>query len=236
MTMAMTFELTATKREELGSSANRRLRRLDNRVPAVIYGGGIDKSPESISLNHDHVVVALEHEAFYSHILTIKVDGHDQKVIIKGLQRHPFKRKIVHLDFLRINPNAKVTMRIPLHFKGDLLAPGIAAGGTINHLMADLEISCLPKDLPEFIEVDLSHLQLDEVLHVHQLVLPTGVEPAHAKVRDAIVASPRASIEEATAAAAAEKKDAKPAAKPAAKAAPAKAAPAAKPAAAPKKK
>lgn len=231
------FELTATPRTEHGTSASRRLRRQDNRVPAVIYGGGLDKSPESISLNHDHIVVALENERVYSHILTLKVDGKDQSVIIKGLQRHPFKRKITHVDFLRINPNEKVIMRVPLHFKGDTVAPGVKdSGGTISHLMADLEIRCLPKHLPEHIDVDVSEMKLDEVLHVSDLKLPEGVEPAHAKSRDAVVVSihtPRgATAEEAPA----EGEAAKPATKPAAGKAPAKAAAPAAKAAAPAKK
>lgn len=169
------FELDAIKRDTHGSAAARRLRNKENMVPAVIYGG--DSTPESISLNHDKIVVALSHEAFYSHVLTLNVDGKSEKVVIKALQRHPYKSKVLHADFLRVKANEKLIMNIPLHFKGAEEAPGAKEqNGVITHHINDVEVSCLPANLPEFIDVDISQMKLDDVLHLSHLKLPKGVE------------------------------------------------------------
>ena len=173
--MAAVFELEATTRNETGKANVRRMRRLENRVPAIIYGAGKDN--EVISLDHTAVQTALKHEAFYSHILTIKVDGKAQKTVLKDLQRHPFKPKIMHMDFLRVSATEKLTMQVPLHFKGEDVAPGVKiGGGEISHLMNEVEIQCLPADLPAFIEADLSAIELNQSLHLSELTLPKGVE------------------------------------------------------------
>lgn len=170
--MAVTFELDAQKRDDQGKGASRRLRRADA-VPAVIYGAG--KPAQSISLNHNKVILALEHEAFYSHILTIKIDGVAEQAILKAVQRHPYKPKVQHLDFLRVNANEKLHTKVALHFVNEAGSPAAKAGGLVHHDMTDVEITCLPKDLPEFIEVDLAGLQLNQIIHLSELKLPAGV-------------------------------------------------------------
>lgn len=167
------FELEATAREDIGKGASRRLRH-SNLVPAVVYGAG--EAPLSLTLNHDKLTVALKHEAFYSHIVTLKHGKKAEKVIIKALQRHPSKPRIQHIDFLRIRADQKLKMNVPLHFLGEENAPGIKEGGIFQHLMTDVEVTCLPADLPEFIEVDVSDLALDQSIHLSQLNLPKGVE------------------------------------------------------------
>ncbi len=171
--MASSFELNANIRQDMGKGASRRLRR-DNKVPAVLYGGG--QEAVSLTLQHNTLVHNLENEAFYSHILTVNVDGKAEKAVLKDLQRHPFKPSIIHLDLQRVNENEKLRMNVPVHFMGEDVAPGVKAGGAIQHLANDVEISCLPKDLPEFIEADLSTLNIDETLHLSDLKLPQGVE------------------------------------------------------------
>ena len=127
--------------------------------------------------------MALENEAVYSSILSLSIDGKAIQVVLKDLQRHPFKSRVLHADFLRINANEKLTMSVPLHFLGEDVAPGVKEGaGMISHLMTELEIKCLPANLPEYIEVDISTLQLDHALHLSDIKLPNGVELAHAIV------------------------------------------------------
>jgi large subunit ribosomal protein L25 len=167
------FELEAVVREDIGKGASRRLRHT-NAVPAVVYGAG--EAPLSLTLNHDKVSVALAHEAFYSHIVTLKHGKKSEKVIIKALQRHPSKPRIQHIDFLRIRADQKLKMNVPLHFLGEDKAPGVKEGGVFQHLMTDIEVSCLPDNLPEFIDVDVSNLALDQSIHLSQLQLPNGVE------------------------------------------------------------
>ncbi len=170
--MAITFELDAQKRDDQGKGASRRLRHADS-IPAVIYGAG--KPAQSITLNHNKVILALEHEAFYSHILTIKIDGKAEQAILKAVQRHPYKPKVQHLDFLRVDANAKLHTKVTLHFVNEAGSPAVKAGGLIHHDMTDVEISCLPKDLPEFIEVDLSNLAVNQIVHLSDIKLPAGV-------------------------------------------------------------
>lgn len=173
--MSNAFELSAEKRECYGKRANRRLRRLENKVPAIVYGGG--KASQALMLNHDEAIVALQEEAFYSHILTVNVGEDKEQVVLKAVQRHPYKNKVSHLDFLRVKSGEKLTMQVPLHFIGEDVAPGVEQqAGVVNHHLNDVEIRCLPKDLPEFIEVDLSNMALDQVLHLSDLKLPVGVE------------------------------------------------------------
>jgi len=172
--MSMNFELNASVRHDLGKGASRRLRQ-ENKVPAVIYGGGGEPMP--LVLEHNKVLHSLEREAFYSHILTINIDGKTEKAVLKDLQRHPFKPAVLHLDLQRVNETEKLRMHVPLHFIGEDVAPGVKqSGGVVSHLINDVEIDCLPKDLPEFIQVDVSSLQLNETVHLSDLKLPAGVE------------------------------------------------------------
>lgn len=173
--MSVSFELNAELRSDMGKGASRRLRRDADKVPAVIYGAG--KDALSISLLHKDMFLNLEHEAFYSHVLTIKVDGKTEKVILKDLQRHPYKARILHADFLRVDESAKLHKKVPLHFLNEASAPGVkTAGGSVDRSVSEVEIICLPQDLPEFIEVDLGNLELNQVLHLSDLKLPKGVE------------------------------------------------------------
>lgn len=169
------FELNAEKRADIGKGASRRLRRLQDKVPAILYGG--EKEPLAITLEHRQVLKALENEAFYSHILTIKVGGKTEKVVLKDIQRHAFKPKVVHMDFQRVSGKTKLHMHVPLHFINEDIAPGVkTGGGMVNHLLTDVEVVCLPADLPEYIEVDLAKLDVNQALHLSDLKLPKGVE------------------------------------------------------------
>lgn len=170
---AITFELDAEVRENIGRGASRRLR-VANKVPAVVYGAG--EQPLSLILDHNKTMHALSHEAFYSHILTINIGKKSEKVILKAMQRHPAKPRILHMDFLRVRADQKLHMHIPLHFKGEEEAPGVKEGGVFSHVISDVEVSCFPADLPEFIEVDVSSMTLNDVLHLTNIKLPKGVE------------------------------------------------------------
>jgi large subunit ribosomal protein L25 len=173
--MADVFELAAEIRTELGKSESRRLRRLAEKVPAIIYGAGKECQPVTIS--HRQISVALKNEAFSSHILTLNVNGAQEKVVLKALQRHPYKPKILHADFMRVSATEKLTMNVPIHFLNEETAPGVKVdGGIISRLVTDLEIRCFPGDLPEYIAVDLATLQLGESIHLSQISLPKGVE------------------------------------------------------------
>ncbi len=192
------FELVAELRDVQGKGASRRLRRLEDRVPAIVYGG--DQEPTLLSLDHKKVIHALENEAFYSHILSLNVNGKSQQVILKALQRHPYKRHAInHMDFLRIRPTDKIHMRIPIHFINADTAPGIKKGGIITHQMMDIDIRCIASELPEFIEVDLGHLDLDQSIHLSDLKLSSNMESvALSHGNDQAIAAlhlPRAALE-----------------------------------------
>lgn len=172
--MAAKINLTAEERLKTGKRASRRLRRGD-KVIATIYGA--QKPPASIKLEFKNVLKALEDPAFYSSILTLHVDKQpEEKVVVKAIHRHPYKSQIIHMDFLRIDPKEKLTMMVPLSFKGETLAPGVKAGGVVSRLINEIEIRCLPADLPENIEVDLSGLEMGQYFYLSNLKLPTGVE------------------------------------------------------------
>lgn len=195
------FELAAEERKETGTGASRRLRR-ENKIPAVLYGGG--KDPQSISLDHETLVHQAENEAFYSQILTINLGKSKERAIVKELLRHPYKPKLLHLDLQRVSDKEKVRVNVPLHFIGEDKAPGVKlAKGIVNHLMTNIEIACLAKDLPEYIEVDLSELKENESVHVSDIKLAPGIEiPALAAGNDQPVASihvPRGAGEETAA-------------------------------------
>jgi large subunit ribosomal protein L25 len=172
--MSNAFELNATVRADLGKGASRRLRRLAEMVPAIIYGEGIPAV--NISIPHKDIQKALTNEAFYSHIITLHVDGKPEQVVIKALQRHPAKPRIMHADFQRVSADRAIVVAVPLHFINEDKCKGVKiGGGSIIKALNELQISCLPKDLPEFIEVDLSDLGLGEAIHISQIKLPKGV-------------------------------------------------------------
>jgi large subunit ribosomal protein L25 len=171
--MSDTFSIDAQPRSDEGKGASRRLRR-QGLVPGIIYGGA--KKPEMISLVHNELVQHLEHEAFYSHILTVNVGEKAQQVILKDLQRHPAKPFVMHVDFQRVSAKKKLKTHVPIHFVGEDVAPGIKMGGAASHHVTDVEITCLPKDLPEYIEVDLSQMEVGGAVHLSELQLPAGVE------------------------------------------------------------
>ena len=172
--MSDEFNLIADFREDQGKGASRRLRR-EGKVPAVIYGAG--RPPRSLSFDHNKVLRELENESFYSSVLNIKVGEKSQAAVVKDIQRHPSKPIILHMDFQRIVEDEEIRMNVPLHFIGGDTAPGVKLeGGTVSQLMTDVEVSCLPKNLPEFIEVDISELNVGEMVHISELKLPKGVE------------------------------------------------------------
>ncbi|STX41151.1 50S ribosomal protein L25 [Legionella donaldsonii] len=171
-----TIVLEAEARKDIGKGASRRLRRLENKVPAVLYGG--DKKPQSIHLLHNKVVKALESESIYSSVFDLKVDGKVEHVILKALQRHPYKPVILHMDLQRVSPKDVLVKQIPIHFTNEETSKGVKAGGIISHTMVHVEVKCQVKDLPEFIEVDMANVGMDDVIHLSDLKLPKGVQLA----------------------------------------------------------
>ena len=169
--MAISFELNAEPRTDTGKGASRRLRHA-GKVPAIMYGG--NKEPESLTLDHNEVIRNLEHEAFYSHILTIRVGGTSTRAVMRDLQRHPSKPFVQHMDLMRVSESEKLKMHVPLHFIGEDTAPGVKAGGMVSHEIIEVEVECLPRDLPEYIEVDVSGLDVGDSLHLSDLVMPAG--------------------------------------------------------------
>jgi large subunit ribosomal protein L25 len=170
--MAISFELNAEPRSDTGKGASRRLRHA-GKVPAIMYGGG--KDPESLTLSLNEVIRNLENEAFYSHILNVKVGSAKTRAVLRDLQRHPSRPIIMHMDLQRVSESEKIKMNVPLHFKGEDLAPGVKAGGLVSHELVEVEIECLPRDLPEYIEIDISALEIGDSLHLSDLVVPEGV-------------------------------------------------------------
>ena len=194
------YEIKAEPRTELGKGASRRLRRT-GRIPGTVYGAS--KEPQSISLSHDEVLHQLDREAFYSSVLTLNVDAQSEQVVVKDLQRHPYKPDILHIDFLRIDAKQKIIMRVPLHFMNEQQCIGVKSeGGVIGRIMTELEVSCLPGDLPEYIEVDMADLHVGESVHLSDIVLPEGVEihallsGGDASASVATVSLPKGTIEE----------------------------------------
>jgi large subunit ribosomal protein L25 len=169
------FALNAEVRSDLGKGASRRLRRNASLVPAVIYGG--DKAPQSVSLLAKDVAKLLENEAAYSHVITLNFGDAAETVLIKALQRHPAKSFVLHIDFLRAVADHKLTTSVPLHFINAETADAVKLqGGEVSHTISEVEVSCLPKDLPEFIEVDLAKVALGQTVHLSDLTVPAGVE------------------------------------------------------------
>jgi large subunit ribosomal protein L25 len=195
--MKESFVITAESRSAQGKGASRRLRHT-GRIPAILYGG--KSEPQSITVDHNELSKHLKTEAFYSHILTVNLDGKPEQAVLKDLQRHPVRDEIMHMDLLRVLADQLLRMHVPLHFKGGEVAPGVkTGGGIIEHHLIQVEVECLPKDLPEFLEVDLSALNVNEAVHLSQLKLPEHVALVQLKHgNDASVAAvhlPRAVVE-----------------------------------------
>ncbi len=170
------FEIEAELRHDRGKGASRRLRRA-GKFPGVVYGAHQDAV--AIQLPHNEMLLHTQHEAFYSHILTLKIDGKGERVVVKDIQRHPYKPFLQHMDFLRVSETETLTVRVPLHFVNEERCAGVKQeGGVIAHLMADLEVTCLPRDLPEYIEVDVAELNVGDTIHLGELKMPAGVEIA----------------------------------------------------------
>ena len=172
--MSEDFDLIAEIREDQGKGASRRLRR-EGKVPAIIYGAG--RPPRQLAFDHNRVIQQLENESFYSSILSIKVGEKSQAAIVKDIQRHPAKQQVMHMDFQRIVADEKIKMNVPIHYINAEISPGVKiGGGSVSQLVNDVEVSCLPKDLPEYFEVDIAELDLNQMLHLSDIKLPDGVE------------------------------------------------------------
>ena len=166
------FKLDASVRTDLGKGASRRLRRED-KLPGIIYGG--EEAPVSITLDHNKVNNSADFEAFYSHVLEINLDGKVVEVLVKDMQRHPFKPKITHIDFQRVIAGQDVHTNVPLHFVNEEKSAAVKAGGIAEHHVTEIEVTCQPKDLPEFIEVDMAAVEMGQTVHLSDLTLPAGV-------------------------------------------------------------
>jgi large subunit ribosomal protein L25 len=172
--MSKNLEIKAQSRKDEGKGASRRLRRAAY-VPAVVYGG--DQAPESIQIEHNTILLAAKNESFFSSVLDLNVDGKVQKVLVRDWQKHPFKQLMMHMDFLRIDENAKLRANVPLHFLNQETSPaGKMSGVVISHNLTEVEVTCLPKDLPAFIELDLGSIEAGDIVHLSQLKLPPNVE------------------------------------------------------------
>jgi large subunit ribosomal protein L25 len=185
------FKLDAAVRDDQGKGASRRLRREAGLVPAIVYGG--KKKPEPITVEYKELIKHLDNEAFYSHVIELSVDGKAQDVILKDLQRHPAKPVIYHADFLRVSKTKKLRMNVPIHFVNAETSKGVKLqGGIVTHSMTELEISCLPANLPEYIEVDLADVEIGQIVHISDITMPSGVESvalSHGSDHDLAVAT-----------------------------------------------
>ncbi len=172
--MSQPIEINASLRTELGTGASRRLRRLGEQVPGIIYGG--DQAPQPVTLSANEFTKAMQQEAFLSQIVNVRVEGTQQQALVRDLQLHPVNERVLHVDFLRVEADRPIQTNVPLHFVNEAKCVGVrTGGGSIAHNLVDVEISCLPKDLPEFIEVDVAELEVGHALHLSDLQLPQGV-------------------------------------------------------------
>lgn len=209
----MEIEVIAAKRELQGTGASRRLRHA-GKVPGIVYGG--EAAPVQIELDHNALYHALRKEAFHASVLTLNVDGAKESVLLRDSQWHPYRQQVLHVDFQRVVKGQKIHVKVPLHFVNAETCPGVkTGGGKPHHIMTEIEVQCLPRDLPEFIEVDMGKMEVDTAIHANQLVLPKGVElVAHIHAEDPTVASvntPKvAAVEEPAAAPAEEAKAGEP--------------------------
>jgi large subunit ribosomal protein L25 len=183
----MAIEISARKREAQGTGASRRLRRM-GKVPGIVYGG--DTDPVNIELDHKDLFQNLRNEKFHASILALEVDGAKQQVLLRAVNMHPFKLQVQHVDFQRISKDRKIHMKVPLHFVNAEKSPGVKEqSGVVNHVVNEFDIVCLPDDLPEYIEVDLSNIAVGHPIHVRDLTLPKGVELALHKDENPVVAT-----------------------------------------------
>ena len=189
--MSDAFEIQAEVRQDKGKGASRRLRRLADKIPAILYGGTAD--PVSLTLIRKDLAHALENEAFYSHVITIDVAGDKQKAILKDLQRHPARNQVMHADFLRVSDDVMVKMNVPIHFNNEDRCHGVKMeGGIIQHSVTEIEVQCLPADIPEYVEVDMLEVNVGDILHITDIKLPKGVESVallHGTDHDLAIAS-----------------------------------------------
>lgn len=168
-----TFELAGEPRPQLGRTDSRRLRKA-GKVPAIMYGGG--EAPEALVLDHNSLKHQMSREAFFTSILTLKIGPKSQQVVVKGVERHPARPLIMHLDFQRVREDVEITLNIPIHFLGELEAKGVKdQGGVVDHLLTDVEVRCLPRHLPEYLELDVTNLELNQLYHLSDIKLPEGV-------------------------------------------------------------
>ena len=185
------FVLDASARTDVGKGASRRLRRLEGKIPGIVYGAG--KDPVSITIRHDDIFHATEDEAFFSSIIELNLDGTTESVVIKDLQRHPAKPRIMHADFLRVRADVALTVNVPLHLVNENTCVGVKLeNGQIITSMNELQVSCLPKDLPEYIEVDMAEVHTGDIVHISDLKLPEGVtsvDLSHGEEHDYAVVS-----------------------------------------------
>jgi large subunit ribosomal protein L25 len=183
----MQLEFNANKRDGQGTGASRRLRRT-GRVPGILYGGGA--APQAIDIDHNELFQLLRKEAFYSSVLNVNLDGKKEMCLLRDVQRHPYRPVILHADFQRIDATHKLHQKVPLHFINADIAPGVKlSGGMVQHVMSEVDVRCLPKDLPAFIEVDLKDMVAGHSMHVSNLVLPAGVEAVLHRGEDPVVAT-----------------------------------------------
>ena len=197
----MKFEISANKREAQGTGASRRLRRM-GKVPGIVYGG--TEGPVNIELDHKALFQNLRNEKFHASILTLQLNGSSQQVLLRAVNMHPFKLQVQHVDFQRVSKDKKIHMKVPLHFVNAEKSPGVKdQQGVMTHVLNELDITCFPDDLPEFIEVDLGQLSVGKSVHLREITLPKGVEAVVHKGEDPVVATctmPALVTEEETAA------------------------------------
>lgn len=183
----MKIEINANKRELQGTGASRRLRRA-GRVPGILYGG--ETAAQAIDVDHNALFHSLKQEAFHASILTMNLDGQKQQVLLRDYQMHAFRPQVLHIDFQRVSADRKIHMKVPLHFINADIAPGVKLqGGVVSHVINELNVTCLPADLPEFIEVDMKDVAVGHSIHVSDLKLPQGVEPVLHQGENPVVAS-----------------------------------------------
>lgn len=180
------IQLTVEIRTDVGKGASRRLRR-EGKIPAILYGA--DEAPQPLTLNHNQVSKTMEKEDFSSQILTLNIINKPTQVVLKDVQYHVFKSQVTHLDFMRIKASEKITMHIPLHFVGEAVCPGIKLGGILSRAISDVEVRCLPADLPRFIEVDISKMELNHTVHLSELKIPANIELLSMAHGDQLVAT-----------------------------------------------
>ncbi|TCT23005.1 50S ribosomal protein L25/general stress protein Ctc [Thiobaca trueperi] len=179
--MSVNFDVIAQPRATTGKGASRRLRRT-GLVPAIVYGA--HREPEMLTVSHNELLKHLEHEAFYSHVLNLKIGDETTTVVLKDMQRHPAKPFVLHVDFMRVSQDEKLRMVVPLHFVNETTCKGVKLGGQLSHHITEIEITCLPKDLPEFIAVEMAAMEIGDSIHLSEIQLPAGVEFAHAPDAD----------------------------------------------------